>query len=233
MDELVLLFFRKQQKRVRRVRKGTDKDGNPIWAEDDQLSFATLLAYVNLKMSLMYSDLAVGVAIPIYTEVMRLNIGALRAVPPAPRADTPGIRHCCCRCCCGGRCSRQRHISPRAGTLAMVRALAKALDLIVSFVIGFASDATRTPCGRRLPYIAVGSIFAPLAMWYLAAPPPEWNLSNMLGGGRRLAEAPADVAPHYLPFAEARAAPPHLPGRRASARQLGESARCHARRAHG
>lgn len=75
-----------------------------------------------------------------------------------------------------------------AGTLAMVRALAKSLDLLVSFVIGFASDQTRTPFGRRLPYIAVGSVFAPLAMWFLAAPPAAWNL-NSVDEGRRLGEA--------------------------------------------
>ena len=62
------------------------------------------------------------------------------------------------------------------GRRPRVEALAKALDLFVSVVVGFMSDATRTRFGRRLPYIAVGAFFAPIAMWYLAAPPDEWNL---------------------------------------------------------
>ena len=95
----------------------------------------------------------------------------------------------------------------------MVRAFAKALDLLVSFVIGFVSDKTRTAFGRRLPFIAVGSIFAPVAMWYLAAPPAEWNLSD-LAQGRRLAEFDLPAAgsnardlfmvPRFEPFAEVR-----------------------------
>ena len=40
-------------------------------------SAAQVLAYVNMKCSLMFSDLAVGVAIPVYLEAMGLDIGSL------------------------------------------------------------------------------------------------------------------------------------------------------------
>ena len=103
----------------------------------ESLTTATLLAYVNMKASLIFGDLAVGAAVPLYTEVLGMNIGSL----------------------------------------AVIRALAKAIDFIVSFVIGFASDQTRTPLGRRLPYILLGSICAPIAMWALAAPPEDLNLN--------------------------------------------------------
>ena len=43
-----------------------------------ELSAAEVLAYVNMKCSLMFCDLAVGVAIPVYLEAMGLNIGMLR-----------------------------------------------------------------------------------------------------------------------------------------------------------
>ena len=39
------------------------------------------------------------------------------------------------------------------------------------------SDITRTAMGRRMPFIVVGSIFAPIAMYYLAAPPAWLNLN--------------------------------------------------------
>ena len=103
----------------------------------ESLTTATLLAYVNMKASLIFGDLAVGAAVPLYTEVLGMNIGSL----------------------------------------AVIRALAKAIDFIVSFVIGFASDQTRTPLGRRLPYILLGSLCAPIAMWALAAPPEDLNLN--------------------------------------------------------
>jgi hypothetical protein len=89
----------------------------------------------------------------------------------------------------------------RAGTLAAVRALAKSFDIIVSFIIGFASDKTRTPLGRRLPYIVVGSLFAPVAMWYLAAPPEEWNL-NTLANTAMSTTAGLRKRGSFLPFNE-------------------------------
>ena len=108
-----------------------------------------------------------------------------------------------------------------AGTLALVRALAKAVDLLVSFIIGFVSDKTRTRFGRRLPYIAIGSIFAPLAMWFLAAPPARWNLNELdaLPLERHLTKSGADAVGDgmhalarsrgFLPFGEVPDAPDH------------------------
>ena len=80
----------------------------------------------------------------------------------------------------------------------MVRAIAKSLDMVVSFIIGYASDASRSRFGRRLPYILVGTLFAPFAMWYLAAPPPEWNLN--IGA----AEGTPDESGGYKPYGEVR-----------------------------
>ena len=45
-----------------------------------RVSLATILAYVNMKTSLIYCDLAVGVAVPMYTEVLGMNIGALALI---------------------------------------------------------------------------------------------------------------------------------------------------------
>lgn len=59
-----------------------------------------------------------------------------------------------------------------------MRAIAKAVDLGVSFIIGYASDSTSTSFGRRMPYIIFGSLVAPVSMWFLAAPPQELNLNT-------------------------------------------------------
>ena len=76
------------------------------------------------------------------------------------------------------------------GALALLRALSKSLDFIVAFAVGFAADQTRTPFGRRLPYIFFGSISVPIAMWALASPPPSLNLNadiaDAAGAGRAL-----------------------------------------------
>ena len=45
------------------------------------LGLGKLLAYVNMKLSLMFCDLAVGATIPVYLEVLGLNIGT----QPSPR----------------------------------------------------------------------------------------------------------------------------------------------------
>ncbi len=44
-------------------------------------------------------------------------------------------------------------------------------DAITDPAIGYISDRTRTPFGRRQPYIAVGSIFVAIAMYFLFNPP--------------------------------------------------------------
>ena len=48
-------------------------------AEAQVLSTSKLLAYVNMKASLIFCDLAVGVAIPVYLEVLSLDIGTSSA----------------------------------------------------------------------------------------------------------------------------------------------------------
>ena len=69
-------------------------------------------------------------------------------------------------------------LTSHPGTLGAMRAIAKAVDLGVSFIIGYASDATATSFGRRMPYIVVGSLVAPVSMWFLAAPPQQLNLNT-------------------------------------------------------
>jgi hypothetical protein len=112
------------------------------------LTFSTLLAYTQMKASLIFGDLAVGAVVPVYLEVFGLNIGSL----------------------------------------AIVRALAKSIDFLVAFAIGFVSDTWRSSWGRRLPFILFGSIFAPISLWALASPPAELTLAGALAPARRLAE---------------------------------------------
>ena len=75
MDQLIYFALARARRRKARLVQRISEDGNAVYEEEDQVSTMTLLGYVNLKGSLIFSDLAVGVAIPIYTEVMNLNIG--------------------------------------------------------------------------------------------------------------------------------------------------------------
>ena len=124
------------------------------------LTLAALLAYTQMKASLIYGDLAVGAVVPVYLEVFGLNIGSL----------------------------------------AIVRALAKSIDFLVAFAIGFLSDTWRSLWGRRLPFILFGSVFAPISLWALASPPPELTLAGALAptARRRLVSAPAPPAQRWL-----------------------------------
>jgi hypothetical protein len=81
MDMLLKVLGKRKRRRRGRL-AGIDANGNAIWAEEkEEVGTTTLLAYVNMKGALIFCDLAVGVTIPVYTEVMRLNIGTR-----APRA---------------------------------------------------------------------------------------------------------------------------------------------------
>ena len=66
------------QQRAKRRRRREYEELLPthVIAQASQ-SAAQVLAYVNMKCSLMFSDLAVGVAIPVYLEAMGLDIGSL------------------------------------------------------------------------------------------------------------------------------------------------------------
>ena len=69
--------------------------------EHERLSTLRLLAYVNMKASLIFCDLAVGVAIPVYLEVLSLDIGTAKCtLLAAPR---------CARRACS---SRSDHTPP-------------------------------------------------------------------------------------------------------------------------
>ena len=68
------------------------------------------------------------------------------------------------------------------GFLSVIRALAKAIDFTISFVVGFVSDKMDTKWGRRLPFIAFGSIVAPVSMWFLASPPMSLSVNEVFQG---------------------------------------------------
>jgi Na+/melibiose symporter-like transporter len=89
------------------------------------------------------------------------------------------------------------------GSLSVVRALAKSIDFLVSFIVGYASDNWRTRWGRRLPYIVLGSLVAPIAMLALADPPrsSEAGEAEMAAAATAAAKAAAGLG-GYMPFAE-------------------------------
>lgn len=57
------------------------------------------------------------------------------------------------------------------GTVALVTAIARAFDAITDPFMGWLSDRTRSRWGRRLPYIAVGTVPVALAYWLFLTPP--------------------------------------------------------------
>jgi GPH family glycoside/pentoside/hexuronide:cation symporter len=59
------------------------------------------------------------------------------------------------------------------GVIALVKALARALDAITDPVMGWASDSTRTRWGRRRPWIALGAPLAAVMFYLMFTPPVE------------------------------------------------------------
>lgn len=57
------------------------------------------------------------------------------------------------------------------GAVALVTAVARAFDAITDPFMGWLSDRTRSPWGRRLPYIAAGTIPAAICFWLFLTPP--------------------------------------------------------------
>jgi GPH family glycoside/pentoside/hexuronide:cation symporter len=59
------------------------------------------------------------------------------------------------------------------GVIALVKALARALDAITDPVMGWASDSARTRWGRRRPWIALGAPLAAVMFYLMFTPPVE------------------------------------------------------------
>jgi len=59
------------------------------------------------------------------------------------------------------------------GVIALVKALARALDAITDPLMGWISDRTRTRWGRRRPWIAVGAPLTSLAFYLMFTPPEQ------------------------------------------------------------
>ncbi len=59
------------------------------------------------------------------------------------------------------------------GVIALVKALARALDAITDPLMGWISDRTRTRWGRRRPWIAIGAPLTSLAFYLMFTPPDE------------------------------------------------------------
>lgn len=61
------------------------------------------------------------------------------------------------------------------GFIAIVKALARALDAITDPMMGWVSDRTRSRWGRRRPWIAVGAPLAAVAFYAMFTPPEAFN----------------------------------------------------------
>jgi len=59
------------------------------------------------------------------------------------------------------------------GFIALVKALARALDAITDPVMGWMSDRTRTRWGRRRPWMALGAPLAAVAFYLMFTPPDQ------------------------------------------------------------
>jgi len=58
------------------------------------------------------------------------------------------------------------------GMIGYLLLAARVFDAVTDPALGFLSDRTKTPFGRRRPYIALGSIFLALSLYLLFNPPP-------------------------------------------------------------
>lgn len=59
------------------------------------------------------------------------------------------------------------------GFIALVKAVARALDAITDPLMGWVSDRTRTRWGRRRPWMAIGAPLAALCFYLMFAPPTD------------------------------------------------------------
>ena len=59
------------------------------------------------------------------------------------------------------------------GLIALVKAMARALDAVTDPMMGWISDRTRSPWGRRRPWMAVGAPLCALAFYFMFTPPGE------------------------------------------------------------
>lgn len=59
------------------------------------------------------------------------------------------------------------------GFIALVKALARALDAVTDPMMGWISDRTRSPWGRRRPWILVGAPLCAVAFYFMFTPPAE------------------------------------------------------------
>ena len=59
------------------------------------------------------------------------------------------------------------------GFIALVKALARALDAITDPMMGWISDRTRSPWGRRRPWMAVGAPLCAVAFYLMFTPPAD------------------------------------------------------------
>ena len=57
------------------------------------------------------------------------------------------------------------------GVIALVKALARALDAITDPVMGWLSDRTQSRWGRRRPWMAIGAPLAAVAFYFMFTPP--------------------------------------------------------------
>ena len=64
------------------------------------------------------------------------------------------------------------------GFIALVKALARALDAITDPLVGWLSDRTRTAMGRRRPWILVGAPLTALAFFAMFTPPEALSTVN-------------------------------------------------------
>jgi GPH family glycoside/pentoside/hexuronide:cation symporter len=59
------------------------------------------------------------------------------------------------------------------GLIALVKAMARALDAVTDPMMGWISDRTKSPWGRRRPWMAVGAPLCALAFYFMFTPPPD------------------------------------------------------------
>ena len=64
------------------------------------------------------------------------------------------------------------------GIIAIVKALARALDALTDPVMGWITDSTRTRWGRRRPWILIGAPLAALSFYLMFSPPAELSGMN-------------------------------------------------------